>query len=395
MSKTLIAFFIITLLAIEIYATHSISLTKRPLKKLNRAHIKASLERKYGGVKVGAGSISVPITDYEDAQYYGEVGIGTPPQVFAVVFDTGSSNLWVPSSQCSIFDIACDLHNKYYETKSSTYVANGTVFNITYGSGSLSGFLSTDDVTLGALLIKSQTFAEATVLEGLSWIVAQFDGILGLGFASISVDQVAPVWYNIMKQNLVPENIFGVFLSKNPNTGPGGELLLGGTNPKYYSGQFTYVPLTAETYWQFDLDNLVVQGSTLSYCTASSPCKAICDTGTSLIAGPVAEINAINTKLGALPINGEGVFPSCDVISTLPNITITLNGVKFNLTPTDYVLQITALGETECISGFLGIDIPPPTGPLWILGDVFISTFYTVFDFDNERVGFAPAVQSN
>jgi len=186
---------------------------------------------------------------------------------------------------------------------------------------------------------------------------------------------------------------FGVFLSKNPNTGPGGELLLGGTNPKYYSGQFTYVPLTAETYWQFDLDNLVVQGSTLSYCTASSPCKAICDTGTSLIAGPVAEINAINTKLGALPINGEGVFPSCDVISTLPNITITLNGVKFNLTPTDYVLQITALGETECISGFLGIDIPPPTGPLWILGDVFISTFYTVFDFDNERVGFAPAVQ--
>jgi len=381
MSKTLIAFFIITLLAIEIYATHSISLTKRPLKKLNRAHIKASLERKYGGVKVGAGSISVPITDYEDAQYYGEVGIGTPPQVFAVVFDTGSSNLWVPSSQCSIFDIACDLHNKYYETKSSTYVANGTVFNITYGSGSLSGFLSTDDVTLGALLIKSQTFAEATVLEGLSWIVAQFDGILGLGFASISVDQVAPVWYNIMKQNLVPENIFGVFLSKNPNTGPGGELLLGGTNPKYYSGQFTYVPLTAETYWQFDLDNLVVQGSTLSYCTASSPCKAICDTGTSLIAGPVAEINAINTKLGALPINGEGVFPSCDVISTLPNITITLNGVKFNLTPTDYVLQITALGETECISGFLGIDIPPPTGPLWILGDVFISTFYTVFWF--------------
>jgi len=225
--------------------------------------------------------------------------------------------------------------------------------------------------------------------------VAQFDGILGLAFASISVDQVAPVWYNIMKQNLVTDNIFGVFLSKNPNTGPGGELMLGGTNPNYYTGQFTYVPLTSETYWEFAMDNLQVKGSSLSYCTASSPCKAICDTGTSLIAGPTAAVNAINTKLGAIPINGEGVFPSCDVISTLPNITVTLNGVTFNLTPTDYVLQITALGETECISGFLGIDIPPPYGPLWILGDVFISTYYTVFDFDNERVGFATAVQSS
>jgi len=393
--KALLAFLIIALLAIEIYAAtgiHSVPIQKKALKKFDRAAVKASLERKYGNV--GAG-VAVPITDYEDAQYYGQIGIGTPPQIFYVVFDTGSSNLWVPSSQCSIFDIACDLHNKYYESESSTYVANGTVFNITYGSGTLSGFLSTDDVTLGALKIKLQTFAEATVLEGLSWILAQFDGILGLGFLSISVDQVAPVWYNIMKQNLVTDHIFGVFLSKNPNTGPGGELMLGGTNTNYYTGPFTYVNLTSETYWQFAMDNLMLVGSTLSYCTAAKPCKAICDTGTSLIAGPTAEINAINTKLGAVPFNGEGIFPSCDVIATLPNVTVTLNGIKFNLTPKDYVLQVTALGQTECISGFLGIDIPPPTGPLWILGDVFISTYYTVFDFDNERVGFAPSIQPN
>jgi len=107
---------------------------------------------------VAAGGVPVPIMDFENAQYYGAIGLGTPVQPFKVVFDTGSSNLWVPSSKCPITNIACDLHNKYYETKSKTYIANGTAFSIQYGSGSMKGFLSEDVLTIGSLTVKGQVF---------------------------------------------------------------------------------------------------------------------------------------------------------------------------------------------------------------------------------------------
>ena len=323
----------------------------------------------------------IKIFDYMNAQFYGPIGIGSPAQTFQVIFDTGSSNLWVPSSQCS----SCN-HKQYDSSKSSTYQKNGTSFAITYGSGSLSGFLSEDSLTLGDVVVEKQVFAEATDLPGLAFSAGKFDGILGLGWPSISEDAVTPVMQNALSQRLFNQGVFSFYL---PNKDGGvGELIIGDIDQTKFSGELSWVPLKSKTYWEIQLDGLGVAGESLTSCPT-----AIVDSGTSLIAGPTEDVQAFADKIGATSsfFAPNQFILECDKLSSLPELEITLGGKKYTLSGQEYVLQISSFGQTACLLGFTGIDIPAPRGPLWILGDVFMRKYLSVFDIDNARVGFAPA----
>ncbi|CAL5341036.1 unnamed protein product [Camellia sinensis] len=475
-----------------------IGLKKRPLDLHGIKAARMARMQKYGeglnGKRPGKSDVDiVSLKNYMDAQYYAEIGIGSPPQKFTVIFDTGSSNLWIPSSKC-IFSIACLFHPKYKHSKSKSYHKIGKSIAIHYGSGSVSGFLSQDNVKVGSLVVKDQVFMEAKKEGSLSFVVAQFDGILGLGFQEISVGDVVPLWYNMMEQGLIKEKVFSFWLNRNPDAKDGGEIVFGGVDAKHFKGQHTYVPVTEKGYWQFEMDDFLIANRSTGFCKGG--CAAIVDSGTSLLAGPTTVVTQINHAIGAegvismeckeivadygeqiwdLLISGvqpdkicsqigicmfngaqyvssniktvveeenkekvsagddllctacemlvvwiqnqlkdketkETVFgyvdqlceslPSpmgesavdCNSLLKMPNVTVTLGSKAFTLTPEQYVLKSGEGLATVCISGFIALDVPPPRGPLWILGDVFMGVYHTVFDYGNMVVGFAEAV---
>merc|ERR1711977_250095 len=219
------------------------------------------------------------------------------------------------------------------------YKKNGTSFEIRYGSGSLSGYVSEDTMSIGDLKIKNQIFAEATEEPGLAFAFGRFDGILGLGFDTISVNKIPPPFYNMIDQKLLDEPVFAFYLGDTNNgEGDESEAIFGGINKDHFTGKITEIPLRRKAYWEVDLDAITFGDAT-------------------------AEL--LNKEMGAKKgYNGQYTV-ECEKRDSLPDMSFTLSGHNFTITPYDYILEV----QGSCISSFMGMDFPEPVGPLAILGD--------------------------
>eukprot|EP00922_Rhytidocystis_sp_ex-Travisia-forbesii_P001098 GHVS01001563.1.p1 GENE.GHVS01001563.1~~GHVS01001563.1.p1 ORF type:complete len:351 (+),score=46.15 GHVS01001563.1:1-1053(+) len=325
----------------------------------------------------------IDIQDYQNAQYYGDIGVGAGGMKFTVIFDTGSSNLWIPSRDCAK---SCGAHNKYDHTSSNSYEPNGKSFTLKYGSGPVSGYLSKDRLMVGDVTVADYTFGEVTDAKGLglAYMMGKFDGILGLGWPGLAIDSVEPVFTAMVRLGLVPDSKFAFYLGQHD--GEVGELVLGGYDAKHYSGSITWVPLISETYWQIALGDVQIGGASVSKVR-----KAIVDSGTSFMAGPTEEVKALATKLGAKPffLNPNQFTISCSAIKNLPTIDFVIGGSVYSLQAEQYIVKVSPIPVVPCLLAFTGIDIGGPNGPLWILGDVFMRRYYSIFDYGGKQMGFA------
>jgi hypothetical protein len=330
----------------------------------------------------GNSSDGVPIHDYQNAQFYGPIKIGG--QSFNVVFDTGSSNVWVPGQSCRF--LTCWLHRRYNEKASKTYVADGRQYKVQYGSGPVEGVFSKDTVTVGDVDVKGQLFAEVSKVSfgplNIAFAAGKFDGLLGLGFKSISQYHIPTPFEAMIEQKLIEQPVFAFYLQSDP--AQTGELIFGGIDKAHYTGELVDVPLSSETYWEVNMDAAKFGGA--SVATAQ---KAIIDSGTSLLAGPKDAVAALAKQAGATSVMGKEYVIDCNKAKSLPDLTVTLAGKDFTLGPNEYVISV----KGQCLFGFMGIDVPAPRGPLWIMGDIFMRKYYCVFDYGNKKMRIAPKAQ--
>ncbi|KAK7896776.1 hypothetical protein WMY93_022101 [Mugilogobius chulae] len=317
------------------------------------------------------------IYNFMDAQFYGEISLGTPPQNFSVILDTGSADLWVPSSYCVSQACTTHRHFKAFESRLSNMMADLLGFTMVQDNFWCHG--------------KRHTYVYE---PGSTFVFAKFDGVLGLGYPGLAEILGKPVFDNIIAQKKVDQAVFSFYLTRRSANGAtsGGELLIGGTDRDLYSGEIHWLPVTAPNYWQIKIDNVKVQG-TSTLCQTG--CQAIIDTGTSLIGGPPSEILILQQLIGATPSSIGEFILDCTRLTSLPPITFVLAGKEFTMTPKQYVRKEILGGKTLCFSGFQPVDVMSAKGPLWILGDVFLTEFYSVFDRQHDRVGFAFLKHSN
>ncbi|XP_004689722.1 PREDICTED: chymosin-like [Condylura cristata] len=319
---------------------------------------------------------SEPLINYLDSQYFGKLHIGTPPQEFTVVFDTGSSDFWVPSIFCQ--SDACRNHRRFDPSKSSTFQNMGKPLAIQYSVGSMQGVLGYDTVTVSNIVDPHQTVGLSTQEPGDIFTHSEFDGVLGLAYPSLGSEYSVPVFDNMMSQGLVAQDLFSIYLSRSAQ---GSMLTLGAVDPSYYSGTLHWVPVTVQDYWQFTMDSVTIDGVVVA---CNGGCQAILDTGTSLLAGPSSDILNIHLAIGATQDQYGQFDIDCGRLSIMPTVVFEINGRKYPLPPSAYTNQ----DQGFCTSGFQG----DSGSQRWILGDVFIREYYSVFDRAHNRVGLAKAV---
>ncbi|XP_037371597.1 pregnancy-associated glycoprotein-like [Talpa occidentalis] len=327
----------------------------------------------------------MPLRNYHDMAYVGNIHVGTPPQNFKVIFDTGSTHLWVPSIYCS--SAACTNHQVFDPQQSSTYVTSYETFSIFYASGEVSGFLASDNVQIGNLIVMNQTLG-LTLKEGEAMKNGPFDGILGLAYPGLSRLKITPFFDNLRQQGLLSQEVFAFYLSSKSKEGS--VVMFGGVDPTYYIGELKWVPVSRPLYWQITVDSISMDGIVIA-CYGS--CQAILDTGTSLLAGPATEVLNIQKRLRGRHYYNEELVVPCEARNTLPDIVFTINGFDFPLPASAYIQLIRVGGPRArdgCYSNFRPLrDAPRPR--FWVLGAVFLRKFFSVFDRENDRIGLAPA----
>ncbi|KAI7883780.1 acid protease [Lichtheimia hyalospora FSU 10163] len=312
-----------------------------------------------------------------------EIGIGTPPQNFYLMFDTGSSITWFPSESCSQQD-GCVSDRHFHPEDSSTYEELDSTFNGVYGSLTADGNYFTDTVQVGSVSLPKQQLAQ--VYQQTGTLAGQdadgsftMDGIMGAGFGETG----PTIPMELYNARLIPKPLFSVYMGELG--GSAGSVVFGGVHDNKSLNVTGARENNAK--WYSNARQLSVDGNTL--LSFNDDDYWLVDTGTSTSRLLEQEANELTTQLFGNDARKDGVVYIIDNCSKYYSqswtITLTFPSVdgsgEFDLafTPQDTLVKND---DGTCLFGF-------GTSDHRILGNSVLQRYISSFNFDEMTVGFA------
>jgi len=379
----------------------SMTRAKRRLRSFASAQFQARREKQAALAHMRAQSQMV-----HALQYFGELSIGTPPQHFNVIFDTGSGHLLVPSASCD--SPACATHPRFNETASRTVIPIGWADSpltraedatdrdtqvMTFAMGEVVGQYARDHVCLGDSCAMAD-FVEMTEESDDPFKNAEWDGVLGLA-QSLSDAEEFNV-FSALAQNSTPSMkrpVFAVYLGRRVEDEA--EITFGDYKESRMASALRWVDVSEEGYWQFQFTDLTVGGKSTGLCSkyGTRKCQGVLDTGSSLMMGPP---DAMDSLIGFLGF-GNGTEMNCSDQTRFEKLGFQIGGETFEMEPEDYMDRTHRHSSPEGVDSCWAHMMPVGNtgrGPIFVLGMPFLRAFYTVYDAHSKRIGIARAKHS-
>ncbi|RIB22930.1 aspartic peptidase domain-containing protein [Gigaspora rosea] len=324
--------------------------------------------------KILSGSENLTISDI--LGYYGEITLGS--QEFKMVFDLGSSDLWVPSQDCT--QDSCVSHKRFNESLSKTFNSTGTPFSVAYGAGSVTGITGKDNVLVGGLKSEGQEFGLVQEEVGSLFQEAEYDGIFGMGFNDLSSIGTPTPFSNMVEQKAVTNPYFGIYLQRSNDTGHTGTLTLGDIDTTKFTGNLNYNNVSTlhreYLYWILDVDDISINGNKLNFKNK----LATFDTGANIILMPEEDAATYHKFINGSSLNEYGIYTvPCN---TMDQVAYIIGGVSYNIDQSDLVTESDCSSSVQ--AGSIGDD------NMWLIGDAFLRNVYSVYNIKNFTIGLAP-----
>lgn len=341
-------------------------------------------------------------------QYWVNITVGTPPQSLSVQLDTGSSDLWIPSSHADICAVSGGVagcpNGAFTPSKSSTFRLLAHDFNMSYYNpvDNDSGDYIADTLVLGIARIPRMQM-------GLALRGVDATGVMGISFSSGEAicwehglcDRVVPTVVDQLKAaNVTQRNAYSMYL--NDLQSDSGSILFGAIDPSKYRSPLVALPMQPDgqgnvTDFSVTLTSVAIRthdGKTQTLSTPDLAVPALLDSGTFDTELPADIANAIIAGMGAVSIKGSATVP-CRYTNADASILFGFGGPggpEIAVPMSEMVVNAGftfADGSEACYLGVDAVDLS--LGGSIILGDTFLRSAYVVYDLENQIIGLAQA----